>query len=483
MTTQTPDITLVLRKGLAEDTAGITHNLTVLIREVITRGDVSPGERLPPSRKLAADLGVARGTVGNAIDTLVAEGLLETRIGAGTFVADAASCLGRSNSNRKRQTFKQRPRRLARPDIDGPATAKIDFRPCRPSLAEFPLKVWRRSVSFASATLPSADYGDAKGQPALRDAICDYLRRARGLHTSAENVIVTNGALHAMHLAATLYLEKGSRVVVENPGYPLARQLFENAGAHTVACPVDEHGLVTDALPAKVAKLKFVYVTPSHQFPTGSRLSLARRRALVDWAERHGVLILEDDYDGEFRYDVPPLAPMAATDNNCVIYFGTFSKTMFPGLRIGFAAGPSSLIDAMAALRTFSEYAPNDLNQKALAHFIENKHYERHIHRMRRVYSKKRNALASAIDNLDAGADLAGIDSGLNAMIRLPKTLKGRAVAAAAAENHGVLVPSIRRYAATRSIRDNALIIGYAAPTVDEIQKGVRALLPLRSRR
>ncbi len=476
MTAQRVDITLVLRRGLAEDTDGITHNLTMLIRRAVARGDVSPGERLPPSRKLAADLGIARGTVGNAIDTLVAEGLLETRVGAGTFVAEAAACLGRPVANRKRPAFKQEPRRLVSPDIDGPATAKIDFRPCRPSLAEFPLKTWRRSVSFASASLPSPDYGDAKGQLALREAVCDYLRRARGLNTSPNNVIVTNGALHAMHLATTLYLERGSRVVVENPGYPLARQMFENAGAEVLTCPVDEHGLITEELPRKTGKLKFVYVTPSHQFPTGSRLSLARRRALIDWAERCGVLILEDDYDGEFRYDVPPLVPMAAMDNHCVIYFGTFSKTMFPGLRIGFAVGPRSLIDAMAALRTFSEYAPNDLNQRALAHFIENNHYERHIHRMRRVYGEKRAALAKAVDELGVGADLVGIDSGLNAMVRLPEKLRGRTVAAAARKD-GVLVPSILRYAASRSIRDDALIVGYAAPAIGEIREGVRSML------
>ncbi len=285
---------------------------------------------------------------------LLAEGILEARIGSGAFVSEAARKT-RHNLRPPNHPILEVPSFLLEPDVDLPAVAKIDFRPCRPSLEAFPLQAWRRCLSPADSATPSADYGEPLGHSQLRHAISDYLRRARGLTASPEEIIITNGAVHAMHLLAAIYLDKRSRVVVENPGYPLARQTFQLAGAEIISCGVDEEGLCVDRLPKKPTCVKFVYVTPSHQFPTGSRLSLSRRQALIDWADLHGIFVLEDDYDGEYRYDVPPLAPMASMDTHRVIYCRTFSKTMFPGLRIGFAVAPQPLIQLMAKMRTSTE--------------------------------------------------------------------------------------------------------------------------------
>ncbi|MCR9193826.1 MAG: PLP-dependent aminotransferase family protein [Hyphomonas sp.] len=330
-------------------------------------------------------------------------------------------------------------------------------------------------MSAAASRLPSSDYGDPRGDEVLRQNILDYLRRARGLSATSDQIIITNGSVHAMHILSRLYLDEATKVVIENPGYPLARQTFELCGAGILTCPVDENGLRTDDLPIGNHGVKLVYVTPSHQFPTGHRLSLERRRALIDWADENGALIIEDDYDGEFRYDVPPLVPLAALSPNSVIYCGTFSKTMFPGLRIGFAIANRAVIDAMAAYRTISEYAPNAPLQMALAIFIAEGHFEKHVHRMSRIYASKRRKVADTLKDMNSPATLTGLDSGLSVLMTLPSSMSASNLSETAAKND-VLVPPVSRYDISVTPANDALALGYASASEEQISIGIRRI-------
>ncbi|MEM9058335.1 MAG: PLP-dependent aminotransferase family protein, partial [Pseudomonadota bacterium] len=402
-----------------------------------------------------------------------AEGLLETRRGAGTFIASEAQRFRElATATTPLSALAIAPQET--PDADS-ATAPIDFRPCRPSTAAFPLNVWQRCLSSAGRRSLAADYGDARGEASLRQVILDYLRRTRGLAASLDNILISNGSVHAMQLAAACFLEPKQPVYFENPGYPLARQSFASVGGRIVPVAVDDDGLMVHRLPRRSAR-GLVYVTPSHQFPTGGRLALGRRHDLLDWAIRQGALIVEDDYAGEFRFDVAPLAPLAALAPSHVLYCGTFSKTLFPGLRLGFAVGPSTLINAMAKRRAVTEYAPSAPTQLALTEFIDAGHFERHVHRMRRRYRKKRAQLCEALAQHADRARVHGIDSGLHAFVRLRQG-QGAAELSRRGATKGVAAPPIGRYDVFPEPRDDGLILGYAAPESEQIAAGVAALL------
>ena len=447
----------------------LTCEIASQLRDLLGRGLLLGGDKLPGTRDLAREFGVARGTVVAALDTLIAEGLLETRRGAGTFVTPGCKLVARSDKGPREAPP---PARTITPDIDLPFAGRLNFQPCRPSMELFPQTAWRRAMADAGARRPSPDYGHAQGEAELRVAIAAYLCRARGLDVGADQILITNGAIHAMHVLAALYLTADDAVAVEDPGYPLARQAFAQTGARVVPVPVDGDGLIVDDLP----DAKLVYVTPSHQFPTGERLSLARRQQLIDWAIANRALILEDDYDGEFRYDVAPLPPMAAMNaGGSVVYFGTFSKSLFPSLRLGFAAGPRELIGHMANWRAVHDYQTNSTTQLALAKFIDNGQFEKHVHRMRRLYAKKRELLGDAIDASSLRARVTGTDSGLNALVRLDTPLSATVIADRARLS-GLGVTPIARYGASSNIEDKALVLGYAALDEARIEAGIEAL-------
>jgi len=451
----------------------IAADIANQIRRMIDNDTLGAGAKLPASRTLATDLGVARGTVVTALETLIAEGFLVTRRGSGTFVSQAC----RETPSRRLSTRKPPPRiRTITADIDAPFSGPLNFQACRPSMEAFPQKAWRRAAADAASRRPHSDYGDPQGELELRIAISSYLCRSRGLEVCANEIIVTNGAIHAMHLVASLYLDERSGVAFEDPGYPLARQTLALSGANIVTIAVDEEGLRVSDLPTDSGQLKFIYVTPSHQFPTGQRLSLQRRKTLLDWACNNDVLILEDDYDGEFRYDIAPLPPLAAMcENGPVVYFGTFSKTMFPSLRLGFAAGSKDFIKEMADYRAVTDYQTNTLSQLALAAFIESGNFEKHVHRMRRLYASKRRCLREAIADTELGGDLTGTDSGINALIRLNTDISAANIADRA-RLQGIFVTPISRYYHSNSVPDNALVLGYGAASEAQIVEGISRL-------
>ncbi|MEL6868840.1 MAG: PLP-dependent aminotransferase family protein [Pseudomonadota bacterium] len=448
-------------------------SLATQIRDLVKHGQLSAGHKLPASRRLAVELGVARGTVVAALETLVAEGLLESRRGAGTFVS-AVCC-----SSRRVSTIGRSPplgREILAADVDPSAGVAMNFQPCRPSLEAFSQTAWRRAAAFAATATPSSDYGDPQGEPALRIAIAAYLCRARGLDVDPQQIIVTHGAIQALQLMSELYIAPGDAIGFEDPGYPLARQAFAHGGAHIVPIAVDEEGLDVAALERTSQAVRLVYVTPAHQFPTGARLSLDRRQQLLAWAVQNNALILEDDYDGEFRYDIAPLAPMAAMDTGgFVTYLGTFSKTLFPSLRIGYAAGDRRIITKLAALRTARDYQTTALTQLTLARFIDNGDFERHVYRTRKLYAGKRDTLSAALAASDLPGKLCGMSSGLNALIRLDVSIPAP-VLAAKAQVAGMTIAPLSRYAHDPRGADNALVFGYAAASNEEINAGIELL-------
>lgn len=459
---------LPLVSDLDPSLGSLSKQVARQVRAAIISGRLRPGDRLPASRAWARELGVARGTLTTALEVLTAEGVLEARVGAGTFVTQAAPPPEGPPPETKAPPP---PRVLPFPAIDAAASEGIDLRPCRPCVEDFPIDLWRRCLGLAAHTLPSPDYGDPRGEPELREEIATHLRRARGLSAHVDEIIVTHGAVHAMHLLASLYLSASSSVVFEEPGYPLARQIFTLTGAQIHLCEVDEHGLRTEQLPRGEPNVDLAYVTPSHQFPMGGRLSLARRRDLIAWATQASCIIVEDDYDGEFRYDVAPLAPLASLAPHTVVYCGTFSKTMFPGLRLGFAVAPRPIVEAMAALRATAEYAPSTPLQRALTFFLREGHYARHVHRMRRKYAQRRRVVAEVLDGLRAPAALLGLDSGLSVCLRLSSPC-ARALSAAA-RSRGVLIPTLDTYRSRPSDEDATLVCGYAASSPEALERGL----------
>ncbi len=464
-----------LRVEVGADHTNKADEIARQIRQAISSGVLKPGDRIASTRQLATDIGVARGTAFTALELLAAEGLLESKRGCGTFVSRYARKTATRVASGK--TPLPEPRFSLIPDVDREESGFINCQPCRPSVSEFPVPIWRRCVSFAGSARPSSSYGDPKGSWNLRESISNYLRRSRAFDADPSQIIVTNGAIHALYLLATAYVDRNSVVAMENPGYPLARQVFGLTGAKIVNIPVDDQGMTTSNLPEAAKGCRLAYVTPSNQFPIGSRLALSRRYKLLEWASENRVLLLEDDYDGEFRYDVRPLPPLASLPHDGhVVYLGTFSKTMYPGIRVGFAVAPKEIIDVMASLRTVTDYQSNTISQRALAKFIDDGEYEKHVHRMRRTYARRRSVLANTLTDRYKDMALKGIDSGINALVQLANGVSA-AETAQRARSLGISVVPLARYDYDkRSASDDSLVVGYGALNSDEIVKAVSAL-------
>ena len=436
---------------LAIDLDGTTEK-TVLVyralRAAIVDGRLPLGHRLPPTRALAADLGVARGSVATAYERLVAEGFLTSRVGSGTFVAAVPE--------------PRRPRRAGADPLrpragwaSGPALTsaqepvpRYDFRTGIPDAALFPFDTWRRLVSAelrAGANNPGT-YAEPAGHPALRAAVARYLGYGRSVRATAADVVVTNGAQHALDLIARVLLRPGDVVAVEEPGYPPARRLFAAVGARVTSVPVDEHGLVVGALPAQA---RLVYTTPSHQFPLGGAMSLGRRRELLDWARRRPAAIVEDDYDSEFRFSARPLEPLYSLDTvGRVLYVGTFSKSMLPLVRTGFVLVPPGLRDAVVTARQLGDGYGQVAVQAAVARFIDEGQLARHVRKAGKAYAARRDRILAelaAMPSLRVLPSVAGLH--VTALLRdgSPE-LAARVVAAAGSA--GVAVENLERYVA-----------------------------------
>jgi len=382
------------------------------LRAAVSNGHLPAGGRLPPTRALALDLGIARNTLALAYEQLVAEGYLEARKGAGTYVAKSARRAPTPIAATPK-TFQPLP--APTPSVvAAPGLGLVSFSACRPAMMPFPVREWRRAFARAASRPPGSDYGDPAGDTMLREAIAGYLRPARSLNVASDNVVITAGASQAVALLAKLLIRPGDAAAIENPGYPLARHALMAAGARIVPIQVDADGLIVDALPCGSSAPKVVYVTPSHQYPLGARLALFRRIALLAWAEQHDAVIIEDDYDGEFRYDAAPLPPLAALDDTGrVAYVGTFSKTLSPTLRLGFVVASSAITAELIKIKVSYDYHAPELTQQALATLIRDGVFGRHVARMRRVYAERRAVLQEELAPLQGVADLRGLSAGL----------------------------------------------------------------------
>jgi GntR family transcriptional regulator/MocR family aminotransferase len=469
----------------------LTSRIYRQLREAILDGRLRPGERLPPTRVLAGRLEVSRNTVAIAYERLTAEGFLVARVGSGTFVTGrrvAARAPGRTAPAGAAVRPLPRWEALAAAQAagsrtgDGPAPV-FDFRVGAPDGSLFPLATWRRLVGaeLRATTISLAGYRDPAGHDGLRAAIARYVGASRSVRAGAHDVLVTQGAQQALDLVGRVLLGPGDPVAVEEPGYPPARLLFGGLGARVVPVPVDGEGIDVQAIPPGT---RLVYVTPSHQFPLGTPMSLARRAALLNWADRHDAVIVEDDYDSEFRYSERPLDPLQSLDRTGrVVYVGTFSKTLLPMLRLGFLIAPASLRPALLAARRLTDWHGDPVVQAALARFIDSGELPRHIRKATRVYAARHARIAASLR--DDFADLlvpvpskAGLHLCARTKPGTPPDLLG-AVRARAREL-GVAVETLADYSAGESPKDESpqcgLVLGYGAIPEERIPEGLRLL-------
>jgi len=398
------------------------------LRRGILSGRFTPGDRLPSTRELATSLRVARATVATAYDQLVAEGYLDGQRGAGTFVCrelpeqplqpPRPQEARTTESGVRLSAFVTRlgPRAPLPPTPAG----SISLSSTNPDSALFPFPVWNRLVRQHLRRMSPGLHRyapDGAGHGALREAVASYLGRSRAVQCRAEQVVVVNGSQQALDLCARVLIDPGDHVMVEEPGYPDARQLFTAAGARVRPVAVDADGLLVSAIPSSV---RLAHVTPSHQYPSGVSMSLARRLELLAWARARRAVVIENDYDSEFRYGGAPLPSLQGLgDASRVVYVGTFSLAMFPGLRIGYLVLPPSLVEPFLRAKWSADRHTAQLEQAALADFIREGHLERHIRRMRRVYKRRREALLGALARHFGGrATVVGDAAGLHVVVR-----------------------------------------------------------------
>lgn len=434
----------------------IQRQLYKRVRDAIASGRLRPGERLPSARSLASQLGVARGTVDAALERLIGEGYVETRGPAGSFISPHLA------ADRLPGAPPARPA-LAAPPAAGAPSRSLPFQPGLPALDAFPRKLWSRIVAqSARALAPSLlAYPDPAGWPALRAAIAAYLGVSRGIACAPEQVFVTPGHQGALALIARARLAPGDRVWVEDPGYALARQALAGSRAALIPVPVDAEGLMVAEGAARAAYARFALVTPTHQSPLGMALSLRRRLALLTWADDARAWIIEDDYDSEFRYTGPPLPPLKSLDRgHRVLYAGSFSKVLFPALRLGYLVVPEPDIgDFARAARSLQQGCPV-LEQAAVARFMADGHFPRHLRRMRGLYAARRAALASAITAEFSGhARIDPQEGGMHLLVRLPGTDDTRLAARTAAAG---LAPQPLSPLASLPGREGGLMLGFA---------------------
>ena len=462
---------------------GLARQLYQALRERMLDGRLPGGTRLPASRDLAALLGISRNTVTRAFDQLYAEGYVAGRIGDGTYVAAPVGAV------RTAQVVTEGPppsaalQQLAEHHLSPPPQgAPRAFRVGVPAFDLFPFETWARlSARFWRKPSPARlGYGDPAGDAQLRELIAAYLRNSRGLHCDPAQIVITCGAQQAISLCAQLLLRPGDRVAIENPGYRAAGHAFAVAGAQLQGIPVDAEGLDCAAL-ERAGDCRLAYVTPSHQYPTGVTLSLARRLELLDWAERHDGWIVEDDYDGEYRYSGTPLAPLAALDRQGrVLYVGTFCKITFPALRLGYLVLPANLAQAFARRRALDMRHSEIGTQAVMAEFIAAGHFQRHIRRMRSAARSRRDALLAAWpDDIPGCAPMPAVDAGLHLCVRVDSLARERQLIAAA-ERAGVEINGLSSYwlpdSDTPPDQRAGLVLGFAAVPEADIQRALQAL-------
>lgn len=450
-------------------------------------GRLPAGARLPSSRSLASDLRISRNVVLAAYDDLFAEGYIEGRQGSGTFVVDDLP----AQPPPQPQPVSSHPRWLRKPAppaaiVSNRATGAIDFRLGRPSMEPMSDRIWRSLWREVADERPPDIYGPPEGYPELREAVARYVGRSRGFVCDPDSIVITSGSLQAVNLIAQALIRPGDRIAFEEPGYPTSRAALAMHGAKIVPVPVDEDGLDVAALDALAEVPTLVYVTPSHQYPTGARMSVVRRLELLDWARRTDSLIIEDDYDGELRFDAAPLPALASLEQGApddgsrtaapgqVAYVGTFSKTLTPALRVGYVIAPRALRERLVEVKRLTDFQTAWPLQRMLTAFIDNDRFMRHIRRVRRRYAERRALLSRIFSDLDGIADLKGLEAGLHAYLELAGGPDAGDIEAEA-RARGVRVSTIADYYVGTPDR-NGLLLGYGGLSLEEIERGAGIL-------
>jgi GntR family transcriptional regulator / MocR family aminotransferase len=451
-TSSGPELLLTLDRAAAEP---LHRQLCDGLRAAIRTGRLTPQTRMPSTRVLAADLGVSRRLVVDAYSQLVAEGFLLSRHGSGTRVAtvDAATTPRRAETTRRYD---------------------IDFLPGSPDLGSFPRNAWLRALRQGLAEIGSESLGyvDPQGLPAARNAVADYLRRTRGVQADAQHVVLCSGATQAIALLARVLQDSELPLAMEDPGFWLHRMVLRHNGIDPTVVPIDEDGIDVAALAHSGARA--VLSTPAHQSPTGVVLSAARRTALVEWA-RSGHLVIEDDYDAEYRYDRAPVGALQGIAPDRVIYIGSTSKTLAPGLRIGWMVMPPQLVGAATLAKSLADTGSSVMDQIAFGQLLNSGGYDRHLRQMRRRYLTRRNALLDALARHLPEATVLGAAAGVHLTVRFPDGYPIADLVRRAAAMRVNVEPLAPCYADPASAPPG-LLLGYANLTESQIDDGIAAL-------
>jgi GntR family transcriptional regulator/MocR family aminotransferase len=462
------------------------------LRSSILSGKLKAGMKLPSTRALAEELNVSRNTILNAYRQLMAEGYLETIEGSGTYVArispdnlltpqvkEASTHEGTSEPLKPR--FSDHARlQLAAPQMSqlAPSPIELSRRPFRfgiPALKNFPYKIWTRLLIRQARRLPASTftYQNAAGYFPLREAIAAHALASRGVHCTPEQIIIISGAQGGLDLAARLLINAGDPVWMEDPGYLKARGAFLGSGAKIIPVPVDREGLIVEEGIDRAPKARLAYLTPSHQFPLGVTLSLQRRIALLDWAKRANAYLIEDDYDSEYHYTKRPLPALQGLDDaGRVIYIGTFSKILYPALRLGYLILPLNMVDAFQTVRNLIDTHPPLLEQAVLTDFIVDGHLARHLRKMRSLYAERRAALLEAARELPL--EILSAEAGMHCVGWLPTGMDDRSLVRAGVSQEVDLVP-VGNFS-MEPMERKGILLGYSEYTVQQIQDGIRRL-------
>jgi len=455
-------------------------------REAIVDRRLRPGQRLPSTRSLARELLISRIPVLNAFEQLMAEGYVEGHVGSGTYVARslpdqpptsaAARTAGRARPGAR--AVARGPAALPRRPAEPWFTGSGAFRMSEVALDRFPFRLWSALVNRHSRNPQRSllRYGDPMGYRPLREALAAYLGTARAVRCEPDQIMVVSGSQQALEIAARVLLDPGSPACVEEPGYGGARDALARAGGRLVPVPVDGDGFDVAAAEARCPRPRVVYVTPSHQYPLGLTMSASRRLHLLDWARRRGAWIIEDDYDSEYRYESLPVAALQGLDRDArVVYIGTFSKVLFPALRVGYVVIPPDLVSRFAGVRVAMDDFPATLNQAVLADFVHEGHFARHLRRMRQVYAERRSALVEAIrGEMGRRLEVMGDKAGVHLVATLSGRARDRPIALRAA-GQGLWVTPLSSCYHGRATRQG-LVLGYGGVDAKEVPEAVARL-------
>ena len=442
-------------------------------RTRIIDGRMKSGEALPSTRELAAQLAVSRNTVSEAYDMLLAEAFTESRQGSPTRVVQGiqpglAHCSGPLGQKH----FDINPKKGNEPAY----CIKTDFRTGLPDLHKFPMHLWLQLMYKASEQLTSGEWGYSgpEGLSPLRREIAAWLFRSRGMDVNPEDVFITAGATHALHILSELLFSDPGEIIVEDPCHTGMLRTLKNRGFNVIPVPVDEHGLQTEFL--KDLHSKTVYVTPSHQFPLGGILTASRRTALIRYAEENRAYIIEDDYDSEFRYIGPPIAPLHSMNPGRVIYVGTFSKIIFPSLRIGYVILPHGLQSGWRFKRIHTDVQNPPFEQAALAEFLRSRRFDRHVLQMRKLYGQRRQVLLQALEKeFGKNHRIWGDAAGLHLAVEFPGIHFDRSFISKCRGN-GIHLKTVGHHCIRKGAHGNKLLLGYGHLASEDIQAGIRSL-------